>query len=56
MASKFKKMVTALEAKGMSKAEAGGVAYKAGVAKYGKKKMAAKAAAGRRAAAKTKGK
>jgi hypothetical protein len=50
MASKFKKLVSKLEKKGLSAKQAGGVAYKAGVAKFGKKKMASKAAAGRKKA------
>jgi hypothetical protein len=43
----FKKLEQKLERKGMSKKEAGGVAYNAGKAKYGKAGMARKAAAGR---------
>lgn len=45
--SKFKKLEEKLEKKGMSKAEAGGIAYNQGVKKYGKAGMAKKAAAGR---------
>jgi len=41
----FKKLVGKLEAKGLSKQEAGGIAYKEGVAKYGKKGMEKKAIA-----------
>ena len=46
--SKFKKLVAKLERKGKSPAQAGGIAYKVGVAKYGKKRMAQKAAQGRK--------
>lgn len=45
--SKFSKLEGKLEKKGMSKKEAGGIAYNAGKAKYGKAGMARKAAAGR---------
>lgn len=44
----FKKGVEKLEKKGYSPNYAGAVMYKAGVAKYGKSGMAAKAAAGRK--------
>lgn len=44
----FKKLVGKLERKGLSAKEAGGIAYKQGVKKYGKSGMSAKAAAGRR--------
>ncbi len=58
--SAFKKLqdnvAKGYEKKGMSKAKAeaigGGVAYKQGVKKLGKKKMTQKAAAGRKAASK----
>ncbi|HXS14442.1 MAG TPA: hypothetical protein VN734_17215 [Acidobacteriaceae bacterium] len=45
--SNFSKLENKLEKKGMSKKEAGGIAYNAGKAKYGKAGMARKAAAGR---------
>ena len=45
--SKFSKLVNKLEKKGECAKEAGGVAYNAGKAKYGKAGMARKAAAGR---------
>lgn len=48
MAGAFKKLVRKLEAKGKSPAQAGGIAYKAGAAKYGKSGMAEKSAAGRK--------
>ena len=50
--SAFKRLEEKLEKKGMSEKEAGGVAYNAGVAKYGKSVMAKKAAKGRAAAKK----
>jgi hypothetical protein len=50
--SKFKQFQASLERKGMSKDEAGAIAYKAGVKKYGKKGMAKKAALGRKKAEK----
>ena len=43
----FKKLVGQLMAKGKTKAQAGGIAYKQGVKKYGKAGMTAKAKAGR---------
>ena len=48
MAGAFKKLVRKLEAKGKSPEQAGGIAYKAGVAKYGKEGMAKKAEAGKK--------
>ncbi len=48
--SKFKELVKKLEAKGKSPEQAGGIAYKVGVKKFGKAGMAKKAAAGRRKA------
>jgi hypothetical protein len=48
--SKFKKLQMSLERKGYSKDAAGAIAYKVGVAKYGKKGMAKKAALGRKRA------
>jgi len=48
--SKFKQLVKKLEKKGMSPSAAAGTAYDEGRAKYGKKEMARKAAAGRRKA------
>lgn len=47
---KFKELVAKLEGKGMNANEAGAVAYKAGVKKYGKRSMLRKAATGRRKA------
>lgn len=47
MAGAFKKGVKALESKGMSKKEAGGIMYNQGAKKFGKAGMAKKAAAGR---------
>lgn len=44
----FKKLVGKLEAKGLPAKEAGGIAYKQGVKKFGKEGMAKKAAAGRK--------
>lgn len=52
MAGAFKRGEEALEKKGMSKAEAGGIMYNKGKEKYGKKGMEAKAAAGRKRAKK----
>lgn len=46
----FKKLVGKLERKGLSKKEAGGIAYIQGRKKYGAAGMARKAAAGRRKA------
>jgi hypothetical protein len=46
----FTKLKSSLMKKGYSAAAAGSIAYKAGVAKYGAKGMAKKAAAGRRKA------
>ena len=43
----FKKLVGKLERKGLPAKEAGGIAYKQGVKKYGKQGMAKKATAGR---------
>jgi len=48
MAGAFKKMVGKLEKKGIPAKEAGGIAYNAGKAKYGKAGMEKKAEAGRR--------
>lgn len=48
MAGAFKKLVSKLEKKGLPASEAGGIAYKQGVKKYGKAGMAEKAAAGRK--------
>lgn len=48
---RFAKGVAAMEAKGMSEGAAKAIMAKAGRRKYGKKKMAAMAAAGRRRAA-----
>jgi hypothetical protein len=48
MAGAFKRLVRKLESKGKSAKQAGGIAYKVGVEKYGKAGMARKAAAGRR--------
>jgi hypothetical protein len=48
MAGAFKKLVGKLEAKGLPASEAGGIAYKQGVKKYGKAGMAKKAAQGRK--------
>ena len=47
MAGAFKKLEAKLEAKGLPKSEAGGIAYKQGAKKYGKAGMTKKAAAGR---------
>lgn len=44
----FKKLVKKLEGKGLPAKEAGGIAYKQGVKKFGKDGMARKAAAGKR--------
>jgi hypothetical protein len=48
--SKFKRLVNALVAKGRSEESARRIAYSVGVKKYGKRAMARKAAAGRKAA------
>jgi hypothetical protein len=48
MAGAFKKLVSKLEKKGLPAGEAGGIAYKQGVKKYGKEGMEKKAAAGRK--------
>ena len=47
---KFKALVKKLEAKGLPASEAGGIAYKQGVKKYGKAGMQKKAMAGRKKA------
>jgi hypothetical protein len=44
----FKKLVGKLEAKGLPKKEAGGIAYNQGVKKYGKAGMERKAARGKK--------
>jgi hypothetical protein len=52
MPGKFKKLVKKLEDKGLPASEAGGIAYKEGVKKYGKTGMKKKAVAGRKRATK----
>lgn len=48
----FKKLEEKLEKKGLPKSEAGGIAYKQGVKKFGKAGMQKKSAAGRARAGK----